>query len=73
MNLDVYNFKYINKPEVNRIGFIAQQVESILPEAVSTDKYNGIDDCRFIDPVSILATLVGAVKKLNNMVMELQK
>jgi hypothetical protein len=73
MNLDIYNFKYINKPEVNRIGFIAQQVESVLPEAVSTDKYNGIDDCRFIDPVSILATLVGAVKKLNNMVTELQK
>lgn len=45
-----------------RTGFIAQELEAIVPEAVITANENGLADCRFIDPNTLLAYTVGAIQ-----------
>lgn len=64
-NLDVYQYVYKADAEKSVVtGFVAQQVEGIISNAVKTINYSGLDDCKIIDTNIILANLVGAVKVL---------
>lgn len=51
-------------------GFIAQDVEDILPNAVSETKFKDIADCKTIDYNQILANLVGAVQHLSDLIAD---
>lgn len=75
-NITPKKFKYFNDDKI-RYGFIAQEIEKYIPEAVFTsnfsieeaeipiDKFgNKIYDCKFIDPTALIATLWQEVKVL---------
>ena len=55
-----------------KIGFIAQQLEKVLPNAVYKVPKNNIEDFRVVDYNQITALLVGAIKHLSNEVNELK-
>ncbi len=64
-DLGVYQYTYnSDKSQSIKTGFIAQQVESVISNAVKIQNFGGIEDCRLIDTNTILANLVGAVKLL---------
>lgn len=64
-DLGVYEYTYNNdKEQLIKTGFIAQQVETVISNAVKIQNFSGIEDCRLIDTNIILANLVGAVKLL---------
>ncbi|MFT6871226.1 MAG: hypothetical protein ACJAVN_000223, partial [Roseivirga sp.] len=62
-----YNWKDESKPE-GKIGFIAQEVEKILPELVVTKK----DGFKAVNYAEVTAVLVEAVKELTKEINELK-
>lgn len=48
----------------NRFGWIAQDVQTVIPDAVLSTPYDGLDDCLQLDTDVLLAVLFGAVKQL---------
>lgn len=53
----------------NRLGWIAQEVEQVLPKSIAITEYelaNGtvINDCMMLDPAQIYAAMYGAVQKI---------
>ena len=68
--LDIIDFAYIKdmKPEgcctQYKAGLRAQQVMSVMEDAVITKEFAGLDDCHLIDSSVMLAYLVGAIKEL---------
>ena len=63
-SLDVIDFAYTSSPHDFKAGLRAQQVETVMADAVITKKFAGLDDCMLIDSSVMLAYLVGAVKEL---------
>lgn len=61
-----YNFKGDDEKE---LGFVAQQVEQVLPEAVST----GEDGLKYVDYQTIIPVLVEAMKEQQKQIDELEK
>jgi hypothetical protein len=56
-------------PDRNKLGWIAQEVEEVLPKSLFTVEHelaNGyvLNDCRLLEPSQIYASTFGAVKKL---------
>jgi len=49
-------------PDVRQAGFIAQDVQAAIPEAVGTESHDGIEYLTFTDRV-VLATLVNAIQQ----------
>jgi hypothetical protein len=47
-------------------GLIAQEVESILPNAIEQKNFMGLADCKTIDYNQIIANLIGAVQYLSD-------
>ena len=62
-----YNWKDESKPEA-KIGFIAQEVEKILPELVVTKK----DGFKAVNYAEVTAVLVEAVKELTKEIKDLK-
>jgi hypothetical protein len=62
---DTEKWKERGLPEGKQIGFIAQEVEKILPELVSTDK-NGYKSVSYADAVPVLVEAVKTLKKDND-------
>jgi hypothetical protein len=58
--LSVYSYEFKAKPGTTKWGFIAQDVELLVPTAVVL----GADGIKTIDVVQLLAVVVGAVKTL---------
>lgn len=55
----------------SKLGWIAQDVETVFPKAVSTYSFNGvgnfhIDDCKSLNSDQIYAAMYGTIKKLIN-------
>jgi hypothetical protein len=50
----------------SKLGWIAQEVEVFLPKAVEQVNAHGLEDCRTLNTDQIIASLYGAVKKLQN-------
>ena len=63
-----YNWKDENRPEA-RVGFIAQEVEEVLPELVTTKE----DGFKAVNYAEMTAVLVEAVKELNQQIADLKK
>lgn len=63
-----YNWKDDNRPEA-RVGFIAQEVEKVLPELVTTKE----DGFKAVNYAEMTAVLVEAVKELNQQIADLKK
>jgi len=55
---------YENIRDKSQLGWIAQDVEKIIPKAVETKNMYGIEDCKSLNNDQIIANLYGAVKKL---------
>jgi hypothetical protein len=56
-------------PDRNKLGWIAQEVEQVLPKSLFTVEHelaNGyvLNDCRLLEPSQIYASMFGAIKKL---------
>ncbi len=54
-------------------GFIAQEIERVIPECVERMKSRGYDDCRVLDITNVTYALVNAVKELSERVKDLEK
>jgi hypothetical protein len=64
-NDDVYNSNQIS--DRSQLGWIAQDVENIIPKAVERKNMHGLTDCRTLNNDQIIANLYGAVQKLIQM------
>jgi hypothetical protein len=56
-------------PDRNKLGWIAQEVEEVLPKSILTVQHelaNGyvMNDCKLLEPSQIYASMFGAMKKL---------
>ena len=76
--LQLKSFKYRNNTDLNSyVGFIAQDVEKVLPQSVKTRKQEidgvVIDDFKMLDVDQINKHLVGAVQHLMKRVEELEQ
>lgn len=69
-----YNLKdkYADKNKRDFVGILAQELETILPEAIHTIKNDDFDDFKTYDSSVLLHTLVQAVQQLSKKVDELQ-
>ena len=54
------------------VGFMAQEVENVFPNAISMHKFKNLEDCKMIDYNQIIASLVGAVQHLSDIVTDIQ-
>jgi len=51
----------------SKLGWIAQEVETVFPKAVDTVDMYGISDCKTLNSDQIYAVMYGAIKKLQQM------
>jgi len=69
-NIPLKKFKwkedvYKNKVQsLDHVGWIAQDVEQIIPKAVERKNMHGYSDCRTLNNDQIIANMYGAIKKL---------
>jgi hypothetical protein len=69
LDLKYYRYKdeYLDiqaAPDRRRLGWIAQEVETIFPKAVSISSNYGMDDCKSLNVDQIYAAMYGCVKKM---------
>lgn len=55
-----------DESQKRHMGLIAQEVEKIIPEVVSTQKINGYDDFKSVSYSNLVALLIEAVKELSD-------
>ena len=80
-NIELYRFNFknnvVNTNDMNQLGFIAQEVQSVYPKAVEVnmikDKTGEIPDLLSLNTTQIDYTLYGAVKELIKKVEFLEK
>lgn len=70
-NLDLKYFKWKDEyigsnitSDRRKLGWIAQEVEEVIPKSVKKKSMFGIEDCRILDSDQIIANMFGAVKLL---------
>jgi len=61
---DIYNNEQV--PDRHKLGWIAQDVEQILPKSVNTINQFNIEDCKTLNTDQIIANMHGCTKKLLN-------
>ena len=72
-SLRVTKYSFKDDPDNKElVGFMAQEVQDVIPTAVSEGKFKSLDDCKMIDYNQIVANLVGAVQYLSDMVLDLK-
>lgn len=72
-NLNGYYYNMIDDKETAQVGLIAQDVQSVLPEAVSTHfSKNHERDVLGVDYNKIVPLLVNAIKELNDKITQLE-
>ena len=66
--LEIIDFSYISSlagvSTTHQTGLRAQQVASVMADAVVTKSFAGLDDCKMIDSSVMLAYVIGAIKEL---------
>jgi hypothetical protein len=70
MGLNPVSYTMITGSPKRHIGFIAQEMETVLPELVHTD--GTAEQKKSIEYANLTAVLVDSVKELNAQVMALQ-
>lgn len=71
-SLNATSFVYKNNPETPRLGFVAQDVQDVIPDAVTVKEVNrpgatentDMVDRLFLDPMAIIAAQNEAIKEL---------
>jgi hypothetical protein len=63
MRLQPRRFDWINGDATNVAGFIAQEVETVLPDLVSDFKYNDVETKKAVKMGDMLPTLVKAIQE----------
>lgn len=63
---DVYTPEQV--PDRSKLGWIAQDVETVIPKAVEQHEQHGFPDCRSLNSDQIIASLYGCVQKLTEKV-----
>ena len=51
----------------HKVGWIAQEVQSVFPKAVITSPLHGIEDCLALDADQLFASMYGAIQKLQGL------
>jgi len=51
-------------PDRSKLGWIAQDVEEVMPKAVERKEMFGYEDCRTLNSDQLIASLYGSVQKL---------
>ena len=59
---DIYTTEQV--PDRSKLGWIAQDVEQVIPKAVEQKEMHGYSDCRTLNSDQLIASLYGAVQKL---------
>ena len=73
--LDLKRFTWNDNETVRdrtQLGFIAQEVEKLLPKSVSTREFANIPDCKLLDTSQIMMTMYGALKRCITRIDELE-
>jgi len=65
VKLNPIEYDYKDDDKTHAVSFSAQEVEKVIPDAVTKKKVGPIKDMRFIDLAKILAATVNAVKELD--------
>jgi hypothetical protein len=60
------------KIDKHQLGWIAQELEEISPNSVSTTSMYGIDDCKHIETIQIQSFMYGTIQKLMNITEQQQ-
>ena len=61
---DVYTSEQVS--DRSKLGWIAQEVETVFPKAVEKHDMHGYEDCRTLNSDQIIASMYGCLKKLIN-------
>jgi len=72
MALQPRRFDWKNGDAQNVAGFIAQEVESVLPELVGDYKHEELDDCKSLKMGDIVPTLVKAIQEQQTIIDDLK-
>ena len=67
---DIYSDDQVN--DRSRLGWIAQDVETVFPKAVQMQAMHGLDDCRTLNTDQLLSALYGAVQRMQQHVDKLR-
>ncbi len=59
--------------DLNKLGWIAQDVESVFPKAVEKINQYGIEDCRTLDTDQLYATMYGCLQKQQIIIENLEQ
>lgn len=70
--LDMVEFDFIKDKKHEEVGLIAQEVEKIIPQAISKNPENA-DDFLHIDYTALVPYLIKAIQELNQKVERLEK
>jgi hypothetical protein len=77
IHLDPVHYEWINgsATDVNKVkyGFIANEVQKVIPGIVSTLKDASGNDILGYDPVSLIPFIVSGIKKQNDDILELRQ
>ena len=72
-DIDIVNYEYKHDLGKKHVGIIAQDLEKVLPEAVSEKVAMGYDDLKVVSESPVLWTLVNAVKELSDEMDKMKK
>jgi len=79
-NLELFTYNYIkefNRSDATLYGLVAQQVETVMPEAIKIKSMRfgneTIDDFKTISQNTLIANLIGAVQILSKRIEQLEK
>jgi hypothetical protein len=61
---DVYTTEEVS--DRSKLGWIAQEVETVYPKAVEKVNMHGYEDCRTLNTDQIIATMYGCLQKIMN-------
>jgi hypothetical protein len=73
MALQPRRFDWKNGDAQNVAGFIAQEVESVLPELVGDYKHEELDDCKSLKMGDMIPTLVKAIQEQQTQIETLKQ
>ncbi|MCK9272809.1 tail fiber domain-containing protein [Candidatus Gracilibacteria bacterium] len=76
-NLPVHRFNYISNPKLTMDGFLAHEVQKVIPESV-TGKKDAVDDkgkpiYQQVDYSKVVPLLTAGIKELNSQIQKQQK
>ena len=72
-NFDVTKYENLNLPTVKQYGLLAQAVEKVIPEIVSTTQFKGNQEFKSINYNALISILVGAINEQETRIKTLEE